>query len=256
MPDTSWALVHDDGRPAVHVAGLLISCVLADPAGASIEPLLARWAGYVNRLAPDGAFAATADNVAVLDDELRLACDLRAGVEPLDLEATRARLCWHLARTLVVAGAAGDPAMPVHELASRLAGRCGWSITDASLARALAHEAELRATLDVLDPVVERERIHDENEWTMPIALSQGAMVSQAIERALAAAWADLVRTRHDRDVAEAAAIELHATRALALSLGEELHRDEWIRARLRKVKATRPFTLAIDVRKRILRRP
>ncbi len=255
MPDTSWALVHDDGRPSVHVAELLISRLLADPSDPSIEPLLTRWSAFVRDLPPKAAFAATADNVAVLEDELRLACDLRAGVEPLDDDATTARLCWHLARALVVAGAAGDPELRVDQLAQRLAGRCGWNVTDAALARALTHEAQLRSDLDVLDPVVERDQFDDENVWTMPIALGRGAMVTEAIERALAAAWDELTRVRHDRDAAEAAAVELQATRALALSLGEELHRDEWIRARLRAVKATRPFKLAIDLRKRVLRR-
>jgi hypothetical protein len=238
----------------VHVAELLISRLLDDPADPTVEPLLVSWAAFVDGLAPRAAFAATADNVAVLDDTMRLACDLRAGVDPLDAEATVARLCWHLARALVVSGAAGDPALTIGGLASRLAGRCGWTFTDASLDRALTHEAQVRATLDVLDPVDERERIHDENDWTMPVALNEGAMVSEAIERALAAAWADLARARRDRDAAESAAIELQATRALALSLGDELHRDEWIRARLRKLKATRPVELAVALRKRLRR--
>ena len=255
MPDTSWALVHDDGRPSVHVAELLISRLLADPSDSSVEPLLTRWSTFVRGLPPKAAFAATADNVAVLEDELRLACDLRSGVEPLDDDATTARLCWHLARALVVAGAVGDPELRVEQLALHLAGRCGWTVSEAALARALTHEAQLRSNLDALDLVVELVTFDDENLWTMPIALGRGAMVAEVIERALAAAWDELARVRHDRDAAEASAVELQATRALALSLGEELHRDEWIRARLRVVKATRPFKLAIDLRKRALRR-
>ena len=178
-----------------------------------------------------------------------MACDLRSGVEPLDDDATTARLCWHLARALVVAGAVGD------QLALHLAGRCGWTVSEAALARALTHEAQLRSNLDMLDLVVELVTFDDENLWTMPIALGRGAMIAEVIERALAAAWDEITRVRHDRDAAEASAVELQATRALALSLGEELHRDEWIRARLRAVKATRPFTLAIELRKRVLRR-
>ena len=68
MPDTSWALVHDDGRPSVHVAELLISRLLADPSDSSVEPLLTRWSTFVRGLPPKAAFAATADNVAVLED--------------------------------------------------------------------------------------------------------------------------------------------------------------------------------------------
>lgn len=256
MPDTSWALVLDDGRPSVHVAGMLISRSLVDPTDATIEPLLSRWAAFVRGLPPSAAFAATADNVAVLEDELRLACDLRAGVGPLDDEATAARLCWHLARALVVSGAAADPTWRVDDLAHRLGGRCGWSFSDAALARAMAHEAQLHAALDALDPVAEGERIADESTWTMPIALIVGAIDDATARHALAAAWTDLVRARRDRDAAESAAIELEATRALAQSLGEELHRDEWIRARLRAAKATRPFKLVIELRKRVLRRP
>jgi hypothetical protein len=254
MPDTGWALVHDDGAPSSHVAALLVSRLLDEPADAEVASLLAEWARLVGRLPPRAAFAATADNVVRIDDSLRLACDLRDGVEPLDAEATHARLCWHLARSLVVAGAAGDTGITVQDLAVRLAGRCGWAVTDASVARALAHEAALRAAVDGVDEVTEHARLLDESSWTMPLALAHGALDLAATSRALAAAWAALARAERDRDTAEAAAIELQASRALVASLGEELERDEWIRARLRAAKATRPVKAAIELRKRLRR--
>jgi hypothetical protein len=254
MPDASWALVHDDGEPSSHVAGLLVSRLLGDPADASVQPLLHEWARLVDDLAPRAAFGATADNVVRIDDSLRSACDLRDGVDALDDDATRARLCWYLARSLVVAGAAGNPGLTVHDLAVRLAGRCGWAVTDAAVARALAHEARLRAAVDGADESAEHARLLDESAWTMPLALAHGALDPAATGRALAAAWAALARAERDRDTAEAAAIELQASRALAASLGEELKRDEWIRARLRAAKATRPVKAAIELRKRLRR--
>ena len=255
MPDTSWALVHDEGRPSSHVAGVVAARMLAEPADATIRPLLEQWGAFVLDLAPRAAFAATADNVAVSDRGLHLACDLRTGVEPLDDDATMARLAWHLARFLVVAGAADDPSVTIDSLAWRLAGRSGLVFTDAGFERAKAHEATQRASIERCDTIAERARIDDEGTWTMRDALANGAMGHAASRHALAAAWVAVERAKHDCARAEAATIELAATRALAASLGAELERDEWIRARLRKVKNTRPVRLMIAARKRALKR-
>jgi len=86
-------------------------------------------------------------------------------------------------------------------------------------------------------------------------ALTAGAITEHDARIALAAAWDSCAIACADRDRAEVVAIEVAATRALAQSLGEELERDEWIRARLRKAKATKPATLAIAARKRLLKR-
>ena len=47
MPDTSWALVHDDGRPDVHVAGLVVARTLADAHDSTIRLLLEQWCAFV-----------------------------------------------------------------------------------------------------------------------------------------------------------------------------------------------------------------
>ena len=193
--------------------------------------------------------------MAVIDGELRLACDLRSGIEPIDDEATAARLCWHLARSLVVAGAADGPAVTVDELARRVGGRSGFVFTDAALARAKAHEASQRASTEGLDHDAERAGIEDQGSWTMHDALASGAIDHPTASRALDAAWSALDRVRRDCERAEAAAIELAAARTLASSLGAELERDEWIRARLRRAKATKPVTMLIAARKRALKR-
>lgn len=255
MPDTSWALVHDEGRPSSHVAGVVATRTLTDPTDPTIRPLLEQWGAFVLGLAPRAAFAATADNVAMSDRGLHLACDLRTGAEPLDDDATVARLAWHLARFLVIAGAADDSSVTIDSLARRLAGRSGLMFTDAGLERAKAHEATQRASIERCDSIAERARIDDEGTWTMRDALANGAMDHATSRQALGAAWTVLERAKLDCARAEATTIELAATRALAASLGAELERDEWIRARLRKAKNTRPAKLLIAARKRALNR-
>jgi hypothetical protein len=79
---------------------------------------------------------------------------------------------------------------------------------------------------------------------------------ARASARALTSAYDSLARAIRDRDAAEAAAVDAAASRALAQSLGVVLERDEWIRARLRTVKATKPAQALISARKRILGRP
>ena len=255
MRDTSWALVREAGAPKVHVAAAIIDHVRHGAATDASE-LYAQWGAFVTGLAPRAAFAATADNVSLLDGELRLASDLREGVEPLDVDATAARLCWHLARSLVLAGVADDPDITVDLLATRVGGRSGLQFDTAARARAKAHEASFAAVIDNRDPGIERGLLDEEGNWSMRDALAAGAIADDDSRFALAVAWDSLVNLRADRDRAEAAAIEVAATRALAQSLGEELERDEWIRARLRKAKATKAANLAIAARKRILRRP
>lgn len=256
MPDTSWALLHDEGRPDDTVASLVVAQSLADPSDPALRTLLEQWGAFVRSLAPERAFGATADNVAVLDATLRLASDLREAVTPLDADATRARLCWHLARSVVVAGAADDPTMRVDELAARLGAIAGLAYPDPALARALAHEASTQARLDDLDAEALGATYAVESAWDSHAALDAGALDTGAQRRALHGAWRSLVRTRRDRDRAETEAIGHAAARALATDLGEVLERDEWIRARLRNVKSTRPARLLIAARKKALGRP
>lgn len=255
MPDTSWALVRDDGRPSDDVATLVVARLLADPADAGLRVLLERWGAFVATLPPAHAFAATADNVVERDGVLRVASDLRAGIEPLDDDATRARLCWHLARAVVVAGAADDPECRVDALAVRLGGIAGLTFADAALARALAHEATTHARLDGLDTATLATQLTRESAWTMHDALDAGALDAGAQRAALHGAWQALVRTRRDRDRAERDAVGHAAARALATDLGEVLERDEWIRARLRNVKSTKPARALIAARKKALGR-
>jgi hypothetical protein len=257
MPDTSWALVRDEGRPGDSIASRLVAHAGTGHATSTTDEraLLERWGAFVATCTAHAAFAATADNVRLLDDELGVAADLRAGIEPLDAEATAARLCWHLARFLVVHGAAGDPDRRVDELAGRLGGTAGLSFSDAALARALVHEATQQAAVDSLDAALLTEQYARESAWTMPTALAAGAIDPAVQPTALLAAWTAVASARRDRDRAEADAVGHAAARALAADLGAVLERDEWIRARLRNVKSTKPARVLIAARKKALGR-
>ena len=78
---------------------------------------------------------------------------------------------------------------------------------------------------------------------------------ARAFATALVRAYDELAAARRDRDAAEATAVDAAASRALAQSLGEVLERDEWIRARLRAAKSTKPAKALIEARKRLLGR-
>jgi hypothetical protein len=81
-----------------------------------------------------------------------------------------------------------------------------------------------------------------------------GALDDASVRRELAAAYDEIARLRAERDTLEARVDELAGARVLADQLAAELERDEWIRARLRRLKATRPVRGLFYVRRRLLR--
>jgi hypothetical protein len=154
-----------------------------------------------------------------------------------------AQQAWHLSLALMRAGAAaGEPSdTTVDEYALTLAGRAGLRVDAAALDRSKRAAA---------DPDV-----WETGRSTMRDLVSQGALGPEALRRALLAAYDDLDVTRRARDQAQADAVDLVTAKALAQSLGEELERDEWIRARLRHAKATRPAKAVIAARRRLATR-
>ena len=71
--------------------------------------------------------------------------------------------------------------------------------------------------------------------------VESGALDDTSLRRELSAAYDEIARLRAERNTLEARVDELAGARVLADQLAAELERDEWIRARLRRVKATRP---------------
>jgi hypothetical protein len=80
--------------------------------------------------------------------------------------------------------------------------------------------------------------------------VESGALDDASLRRQLLAAYDEIGRLRSERDALEVRVDELAGARVLADQLAAELERDEWIRARLRRVKATRPVRGAIYVRR------
>lgn len=77
------------------------------------------------------------------------------------------------------------------------------------------------------------------------LARSQGAAGA-----ALAAAWDEIASLTAERDELERKVAALGGAQVLAAELAAELERDEWIRARLRRAKATPPARALIKARK------
>jgi hypothetical protein len=75
---------------------------------------------------------------------------------------------------------------------------------------------------------------------------------TSTVSHQLAAARAEIARLRAERDALEAKVDELAGARVLADALATELERDEWLRARLRRLKDTRAARAIIYVRRRL----
>ena len=121
-------------------------------------------------------------------------------------------------------GAGFAPTATVDEITTTLVGRCG-----------------LRSSAEVIhagDATQHRTRAlgHDE----------------AVLRKELAAAREEVARLQAERDALEARVDELAGARVLADALAAELERDEWIRARLRRVKSTRAVRGLIYVRRRL----
>jgi hypothetical protein len=82
--------------------------------------------------------------------------------------------------------------------------------------------------------------------------VESGALDEAAVRRELAETYDEIARLRAERDLLEARVDELAGARVLADQLAAELERDEWIRARLRRLKATRPVRGLIYVRRKV----
>jgi len=140
---------------------------------------------------------------------------------------------WHQAETAVLAldGPPLGPDTPVDALACVLATRAG--------ARLVRGDVEAWLELQGAD--------HARRGATTrrQVARSHGAAGA-----ALIAAWDQIASLRAERDELEGKVAELGGARVLADELAAELERDEWIRARLRKAKATPPARALIKLRK------
>jgi hypothetical protein len=257
MPQTSWALVDDPAPGGVPVADALVDAIRAGRV-AEQAALVDRWGSFVRAAPAAVGFAATADNVVqAADGGFRVARALRHGVDALegDPAARAARVCLHLAATLVRRAAVDEAHLTIDELALRLGGRSGLVFDAAALERARAHEATARAALEGTDAASLLAEAEALGASTVTDAVARGEVHESDVRLALVHALDALSDARTARDTAEAATVELAAARALALSLGEELERDEWIRARLRNVKSTAPVRALIAARKRVAHR-
>ena len=252
MTEIDWAYARSDRARASTLLDELIATTNAD----ARTDLLLEWGAFVTRLDDVSAAAATAGNV--IRDAAGLTVDrpLRSGLDLGHGAPMHAWLSWHLAHALVTRGAASaTPDLAVDALAVDLAGRAGMPIAIADIERFVELESTNRAQLDGGDAARYAAELREAGTLTARRATAEGCLASSAMQAALLDAYGQLDEARRDRDRAEAAAIELAAARELARSLGEELERDEWIRARLRRLKATPPARALIAGRKRLARR-
>ncbi|MEO5842594.1 MAG: hypothetical protein ABIQ73_25645 [Acidimicrobiales bacterium] len=82
--------------------------------------------------------------------------------------------------------------------------------------------------------------------------IESGVLDDVAVRRELTAAFDEIARLRAERDALEVRVDELAGARVFADQLAAELERDEWIRARLRRLKDTRPVRGLIYLRRRV----
>ena len=121
-------------------------------------------------------------------------------------------------------GAGFAPTATVDEITTTLVGRCG-----------------LRMSAEVI-------RVSDATDRpTRAVGRDEAVL-----RKELVAAREEVARLRAERDALEARVDELAGARVLADALAAELERDEWIRARLRRVKGTRAVRGLIYVRRRL----
>ncbi|HEV8298615.1 MAG TPA: hypothetical protein VGQ20_15015 [Acidimicrobiales bacterium] len=253
MTVTDWACAPSD-RAAPR--SMLDDLVTAGSAAEQTD-LLAEWGSFVRGLEDSAAFVATAANCGRVPDGLAITRPPGGGATPRDRDASHARVVWYTASALVRAGALGadQPDRSLDHLTIDLSGRAGLTVDWTTLDRFLQHEAARRAAVEDADPATLLEELRAEGTRTAQDVAADGLLDAEGSQRALASAYGALAAARVDRDRAEAAAVELAASRALVRELGDELERDEWIRARLRRVKATAPMRALIAARKRLRRR-
>jgi hypothetical protein len=122
-------------------------------------------------------------------------------------------------------GAGFAPTATVDEITTTLVGRCG-----------------LRSSADVIRAGDDPPRRHS----------SAAGRDESTLRRDLSVAHGEITRLQVERDALEARVEELAGARVLADALAAELERDEWIRARLRRLKSTRAVRGLLYVRRRV----
>jgi hypothetical protein len=254
MTTADWAYAPS---PSPSRAPTLLDEIAGASSPESGTDLLLTWGAFVQSLDDRSCFAATADNVVRDGDGLALAAPLLDGVTPLDRGASHARVAWHLAWALVRTGALGPehPDRSIDEHAVAHGNRAGLGVTMRDVERFFVHEAEAHANARGFDVGLLERDLRAVGALTPRGFAAAELLDARSCSAVLVRAYDELVAARRDRDAAEALAVDAAANRALAQSLGEVLERDEWIRARLRAVKSTRPARALIEARKRLLGR-
>ena len=142
-----------------------------------------------------------------------------------------------LAESIVVEGlpAGFVPTATVDEITATLVGRCGIPVAPADSETDVAHH-----------------HTPQRGEQTRRTIVESGPLDGESLRRGLLTAYDEIARLRAERDTLEARVDELAGARVLADRLAAELERDEWIRARLRRVKASRPVRGLLYVRRRL----
>ena len=169
--------------------------------------------GHIEPPVTDALEALRAGDLDTFSDWLH---EARFPTTPAAIAALRS-----LAETIVAEGlrAGFVPTATVDEITTTLVGRCGIPVTSADFA---------------------------------PHASDADARDDATLRRELSAAHDEIARLRAERDELETRVDELAGARVLADRLAAELERDEWLRARLRRLKATRAVRGLLYVRRRL----
>jgi len=135
-----------------------------------------------------------------------------------------------LAAAIVTEGldAGFAPTATVDEITATLMGRCGIPVSPTALGATRDGSQSRRAMVE------------------------SGTLDDAALRRELSATYDEIALLRAERDALESRVDELAGARVLADQLAAELERDEWIRARLRRFKATRPVRGLLYLRRRV----
>lgn len=163
---------------------------------------------------------------------------------------------WHVARALVASGAPGPwpPSATVDEIAAELAGHAGVDAPD--LAIASWHDASARVdevrSGDAATAAARTAERRAQGASSVRSTAAGAGLDADDLRARLAAAYDEIERLAAERDAFEDAAVAGEAARRLATEVGAELERDEWIRARIRRLKTTPPLRAAFKARRTV----
>ena len=155
-----------------------------------------------------------------------------------------------VARSIVAEGlpAGFAPTATVDEITAILLGRCGIPVIPGALVtRSEGPLGPVTRSQGPLGPVRGSDGAQSRRAM-----VESGALDEAAVRRELAKAYDEIALLRAERDLLEARVDELAGARLLADQLAAELERDEWIRARLRRLKETRPVRGLLYVRRTV----